>query len=143
MFDIGSSELLLIVIVAVVVIGPKDLPRVLYKVGQVVGKARGMARHFRSGLDAMIREAELEELQKQWEKENARIMAQNPMTDLERDVKPIADEIAGATALPGPAMTPIEPSTPPPPPAGIIPVSDPVPAPTPADPAGSKDGAGA
>ena len=37
MFDIGSSELLLIVIVAVVVIGPKDLPRALYKIGQIVG----------------------------------------------------------------------------------------------------------
>ena len=61
MFDIGSSELLLIVIIAVVVIGPKDLPRALYKVGQVIGKARGMARHFRTGIDAMVREVEMEE----------------------------------------------------------------------------------
>lgn len=80
MFDIGSSELLLIVIVAVVVIGPKDLPRALYKVGQVVGKARGMARHFRSGIDAMIREAELEDLERKWAEENRRIMAEHPAT---------------------------------------------------------------
>ncbi|MGE4429344.1 MAG: Sec-independent protein translocase protein TatB [Sphingobium sp.] len=78
MFDIGSSELLMIVIVAVVVIGPKDLPRALYKVGQLLGKARAMSRHFRSGVDAMIREVELEEMEKKWAAENRRIMQQHP-----------------------------------------------------------------
>jgi sec-independent protein translocase protein TatB len=78
MFDIGSTELLLIVIVAVVVIGPKDLPRALYKVGQIVGKARGMARHFRTGIDAMVREAELEDLEKKWADQNRRIMEEHP-----------------------------------------------------------------
>lgn len=78
MFDVGSSELLLIIIVAVVVIGPKDLPRALYKIGQVLGKARAMSRHFRSGIDAMIREAEMDELQKKWAEENRRIMEQYP-----------------------------------------------------------------
>ena len=78
MFDIGSSELLLIVIVAVVVIGPKDLPRALYKVGQIVGKARGMARHFRTGIDAMVREVEMEELEKKWADQNRRIMQEHP-----------------------------------------------------------------
>ncbi len=81
MFGIDSTEFLLIIVVAVVVIGPKDLPRALYKVGQVVGKARAMARHFRTGLDTMIREAELEELQKQWDRDNARIMAEHPVQD--------------------------------------------------------------
>lgn len=81
MFDIGSTELLLIAIVAIVVIGPKDLPRALYKLGQIVGKARGMARHFRTGLDAMIREAEMEELEKKWAAENERIMKQWPTED--------------------------------------------------------------
>jgi sec-independent protein translocase protein TatB len=75
MFDIASSELLLTAIVAVVVIGPKDLPRALYKVGQVVGKARAMTRHFRSGIDEMVRQVELEELEKKWAADNARIMA--------------------------------------------------------------------
>ena len=51
MLDVGSSELLMIVIVAIVVIGPKDLPRALYKLGQVLGKARAMSRHFRSGIE--------------------------------------------------------------------------------------------
>lgn len=78
MFDIGSSELLLIIVVAVVVIGPKDLPRALYKLGQIIGKGKAMTRHFRSGLDAMMREAELEELEKKWAADNARIMAEHP-----------------------------------------------------------------
>jgi len=78
MLDIGSTELLMIVIVAVVVIGPKDLPRALHKVGKLVGKARAMSRHFRSGIDAMIHEVEMEELEKKWAADNRRIMEQHP-----------------------------------------------------------------
>src|SRR3546814_6303112 len=50
-----------------------------------------MARHFRSGVDAMIREAELEELQKKWQAENARIMAEHPMLP-DSDTPPPAGE---------------------------------------------------
>ena len=78
MFGIDSTEFLVIVIIAVIVIGPKDLPRALYKVGQLVGKAQGMARHFRTGIDAMVREVELEELEKKWADQNKRIMAEHP-----------------------------------------------------------------
>lgn len=78
MFGIDSTELLVIVIIAVIVIGPKDLPRALYKVGQIVGKAQGMARHFRTGIDAMVREVELEELEKKWAAQNKRIMDEHP-----------------------------------------------------------------
>jgi sec-independent protein translocase protein TatB len=78
MFGIDSSELLVIIIIAVIVIGPKDLPRALYKVGQIVGKAQGMARHFRTGIDAMVREVELEELEKKWAAQNKRIMEEHP-----------------------------------------------------------------
>lgn len=78
MFGIDSSEFLVIVIIAVIVIGPKDLPRALYKVGQIVGKAQGMARHFRTGIDAMVREVELEELEKKWAAQNKRIMDEHP-----------------------------------------------------------------
>jgi sec-independent protein translocase protein TatB len=112
MLDIGSSELLLIIIVAIVVIGPKDLPRALYKVGQVVGKARGMARHFRSGVDAMIREAELEELQKQWAKENERIMAESRIPDFtqmtpqaDQSASPVPDQAAAGGETPAAFQT--------------------------------------
>lgn len=81
MFDIGYTELLVIAIVALVVIGPKDLPRVMRTVGQWVGRARGMARHFRSGIDTMMREAELEEMEKKWREENARILAEHPFAE--------------------------------------------------------------
>ncbi|WP_341705376.1 Sec-independent protein translocase protein TatB [Ferrovibrio sp.] len=64
MFDIAWSELGLVAVVALVVIGPKDLPKVLRTVGQWTSKARSMAREFQSGLDDMVREAELEDLRK-------------------------------------------------------------------------------
>ena len=75
MFGIDSGEFVVIAIVALVVIGPKDLPRVMRMVGQWVGKARAMTRHVRSGFDAMMREAELEEMQKAWDAQNAAIIA--------------------------------------------------------------------
>lgn len=78
MFGIDSSELLIVAVVALVVIGPKDLPRVLRQIGQWVGHARGMARHFRSGIDTMIRESELEEMEKKWQGENERILREHP-----------------------------------------------------------------
>jgi sec-independent protein translocase protein TatB len=78
MFDIAPTELLIVAVVALVVIGPKDLPRVMRTVGHWVGRARGMARHFRSGLDTMMREAELEEMEKKWKAENERIMREHP-----------------------------------------------------------------
>jgi sec-independent protein translocase protein TatB len=78
MFGIDSSEFLLVALVALVVIGPKDLPKAMRVVGYWVGRARGVARQFRSGFDAMVREAELEEMEKKWAEENARIMREHP-----------------------------------------------------------------
>jgi len=105
MFDIGYTELLVIAIVALVVIGPKDLPRVMRTVGHWVGRARGMARHFRSGLDTMMREAELEEMEKTWREENARILAEHPFA------QPLADPLSLAAPADVPAED--EPAAPP------------------------------
>jgi len=58
MLDIGWSELAVIAAVAIIVIGPKDLPLALKAVGQWVAKARGLAREFQGSVDEMIREAE-------------------------------------------------------------------------------------
>jgi sec-independent protein translocase protein TatB len=77
-FDVAPTEFLLVAVVALVVIGPKDLPRVMRTIGQWVARARGVARHFRSGLDTMMREAELEEMEKKWKAENERIMREYP-----------------------------------------------------------------
>ncbi len=78
MFDIAPTELMLVAIVALVVIGPKDLPKAMRVVGYWVGRARGVARQFRSGFDQMVREAELEEMEKRWAAENERIMREHP-----------------------------------------------------------------
>ena len=75
MFDIGASELLLTAIVAIVVIGPKDLPLALRTAGRWIGKVRRVSGHFRTGIETMIREAELEEMEKKWREQNAAIMA--------------------------------------------------------------------
>lgn len=64
MFDLGWGEILVIAVVAILVVGPKDLPRLMKGVGEWVGKARRMAAHFQSGVDEMIRQAELEDLRK-------------------------------------------------------------------------------
>ena len=80
MFDIAPSELLVVLLVAIVVIGPKDLPIALRTAGKWIGKMRRMSAHFRSGVESMIREAELEEMEKKWREQNAAIMAQNPAT---------------------------------------------------------------
>ena len=62
MFDIGWSEMAVILMVALIVIGPKDLPRVARTIGKWTGKARGMAREFQRSLDDMAREAELQDV---------------------------------------------------------------------------------
>jgi sec-independent protein translocase protein TatB len=80
MFDVGASEFLLIVIVAIVVIGPKDLPVALRTAGRWIAKVRRVSGYFRSGIETMIREAELEEMEKKWREQNEAIMKANPQT---------------------------------------------------------------
>jgi sec-independent protein translocase protein TatB len=67
MFDIGWTEMFVVIVVAVIVIGPKDLPRTLRTVGQWIGKVRAVGRDFQRGLDDMIRETELGDVKKQIE----------------------------------------------------------------------------
>ena len=96
MFDVAPSEFLLIGLIALVVIGPKDLPQAMRVVGQWVGKARGMARHFRSGFDTMMREAELAEMEAKWKAENERIMREHAAID----VPQITDQSPASPATP-------------------------------------------
>ncbi len=63
---------------ALLVIGPKDLPLALRTLGKWIGKVRRMSNHFRAGVETMIREAELAEIEKEWSERNARIMAEHP-----------------------------------------------------------------
>ena len=102
MFDIAPTELLLCAIVALLVIGPKDLPKAMRTVGYWVGRVRGMARHFRTGFDAMVREAELEEMEKKWAKENERIMREHPV----QPEGPVVEGTAGQSAAPNASILP-------------------------------------
>jgi sec-independent protein translocase protein TatB len=112
MFGIDSGELLIIAVVALVVIGPKDLPRVMRTLGNFMGRARGMARHFRSGLDTMMREAEFEEMEKKWKADNERIMREHPTVAEDSDWGQPAPEAAPPAMRPKPP--PLAPAAPPP-----------------------------
>ena len=83
MFDVAPSEFFIVALVALIVIGPKDLPKAMRVVGYWVGRARGVARQFRSGFDDMVRQSELAEMEKKWADENARILAEHPATESE------------------------------------------------------------
>jgi len=69
MFDIGWQEIFLIGLVALIVIGPKDLPRALKSIMQMIKKMKGMARDFQGGLDDIVRESDLQDIRKQLEDE--------------------------------------------------------------------------
>lgn len=79
---IGGSELVIIAIVALVVVGPKDLPMLMRKIGQFMNRLRSMANDFRASFDEMARQSELDDLRKEVE-----ALRQNQM-------QPIADEIS-------------------------------------------------
>lgn len=103
MFDVGAGELLVILIVAVVVIGPKDLPLAMRTAGRWIGKMRRVSAHFRSGIDAMVREAELEEMEKKWKAQNEDIMRRSAaLTEAE----------AGAPVMTGPPPVEAAPAAP-------------------------------
>ena len=102
MFDIAPSELLLVAVVALLVIGPKDLPLALRAMGRWIGKVRRMSNHFRAGVETMIREAELAEVEKEWRERNAQIMAEHPDADMLDATAPRAQA--------GPVMEPLDPT---------------------------------
>ncbi|MBV9046207.1 MAG: twin-arginine translocase subunit TatB [Alphaproteobacteria bacterium] len=104
MLDFSWSHILILLIVALVVVGPKDLPRMMRIVGQWMGKARQMANEFKRSFDDMARQSELEELRKEIES----LRAERPLADVERELNQsiIPDDLKS----PGTAtITPAEP----------------------------------
>jgi sec-independent protein translocase protein TatB len=139
MFDIGWSELLLIAVVALVVIGPKELPGALRTLGQWMTKIRRMASEFQNQFQDAIREAELAELKKEVDEMAAKASSYtqyNPLEDVRKDIEKAAGELppfdaqseAGAAPMATTAPVASEPA-----PAGEIapPTAEPVPAPAP------------
>ncbi|MFN3515921.1 MAG: Sec-independent protein translocase protein TatB [Novosphingobium sp.] len=108
MFDIGASELLLIVVLAIVVIGPKDLPMALRTAGRWIGRIRRVSGHFRAGIETMIREAELEEMEQKWREQNEAIIKANPMS-ASAEAALVGQDPGAPPAVPPEAAAPPEP----------------------------------
>ena len=109
MFDVGASELLLIAVVAIVVIGPKDMPLAMRTAGRWIGKIRRVSSHFRAGIETMIREAELEEMEKKWREQNKTIMDRYPDAEAEARAEPATGD---APPAPGAEEAPKETESP-------------------------------
>jgi len=140
MFDVGWSELLLIGIVALIAIGPKELPGALRTLGQWMGKVRRMASEFQNQFHEAMREAELADLKKEVDEMASKAQSYahfDPIEDIRKDIE--------SAASPPPALytplteTPAPPATAEsaaaPPPSAPAPAGDPAPAepaPTPA-----------
>lgn len=101
MFGVDTSELLVVAVVALLFIGPKELPRVMMMVGRWIGKIRGYARHFTSGIENVIREAELEEMEKTWREQNEQIMKQFPPDATYEEPKPVMTSLPPEDVQPG------------------------------------------
>ena len=107
-FGIGYTEMFLVAVVAIIVIGPKDLPRVLRAFGKSMAKMRGMAREFQGHLDGAMRDAGLDDVKKDLQSlknigniepapKSAAVPAKKPDNDFSKyfgdaaDVKPAPD----------------------------------------------------
>ena len=90
MFDIGWQELFIVAILALIVVGPKDLPRVLRTVMGLVRKARLMARDFQDGIDEVVREADLDDMKNKIEN-----LSDNDITDTVKEALDPTGDLAG------------------------------------------------
>lgn len=81
-FGLSWSHMLLVLVVALVVVGPKDLPKLMRKMGQWTAKARGMADQFRRSFDDMARQSELDELRKELDE----LRTARPLAGIEQDI---------------------------------------------------------
>jgi len=91
-FGIGYTEIMVIALVAIIVIGPKDLPKVLRAFGRTMQKVRGMAREFQGHLDQAMREAGVDDIKK----EISNLKTMNPVEDVKREI----DSISASNPIP-------------------------------------------
>lgn len=105
MFDIGWQELFILAVLAIIVIGPKDLPRAIKTITQWIRKARSMARDLQDGLDEVVREAELDDIKKEANKimdgegidPKGALADEFDMSDIEKDWSDTVDDLRAAT----------------------------------------------
>ncbi len=104
---VGFEEMVLLVVVAIIVVGPKDLPLMMRKFGRFTGKMRAMAFEFKQGIDELGRQAELEELRK----EVASLKAHTGLDDLRKDLEEERQDCwQDVNALTAPLATPTHPA---------------------------------
>lgn len=112
--SLGFEEILLLAVLALVVVGPKDLPLMLRKLGRFTARLRGMAQEFRSGFDELARQAELDELKREVEA----LRRSTPLHDIQADIMrplesaqlpPPSAEAGEAPMLPFEPPPPVEP----------------------------------
>ncbi|RWM14483.1 MAG: twin-arginine translocase subunit TatB [Mesorhizobium sp.] len=114
MFDIGWTEMLVIAIVMIVVVGPKDLPKMLRTFGRTTAKMRGMAADFQKQFNDALKEAELDDVKKSVDS----LRSLNPAAEIRKQLNPFeqaaADVRSGVDAVmkPKPAADPVAPATP-------------------------------
>lgn len=119
----GFSELLFLVIVALIILGPKDLSLTMRKIGQFVARGRSMANEFRAAFDDIARQAELDDLRKEIEdlkRDNAVTQAVDELKSVEKDInesvmreeRAMMDELNRPDDAPAETPDPVEPSTP-------------------------------
>lgn len=131
MFDLTSSKLLILAIVALIVVGPKDLPILLRTVGKYLGVIRRQAAEFRHQFDEAIRDSELDQLKKEFDAASREVRS-----TLDAGARSIDEQIAAASVKPETAQIPSGmsgplPTTPEPAPAEPTPLAAPVAPPAP------------
>lgn len=115
MLDIGWMELLLIGIVALIVVGPKELPVMFKTVGRYMGKARAMARDFQRSMEQAAQDSGLNEAAEGLKSVN-KIRSASPMNAAKSYASSVVKGDDDSAADPGPTTSPTEPATPSPPP---------------------------
>lgn len=103
MFDIGWTEILIIAVVAIIIVGPKDLPRMLRSLGRYAGQLKRTAGEFRSQFDEAVRESELDELRntlKDASDMNPVNQIKDSVTESMKPLKDTAEDIKGSIEKP-------------------------------------------
>ncbi len=119
MFDVGWQELFIIMLVALVVVGPRELPRVLRTITLWARRARQMAREFQDGLEDLAREADIADIKRKLEQEAETIVDQSRSIDpgrsidtMARDVQDSMPTLPATPPAPEPGKPPIQPGSP-------------------------------
>lgn len=142
---LGVTEILALGVLALLVVGPKDLPLLMRKIGRWTARLRAMAQEFRTGFDELARQAELDELKREVDalrRANPINDLRQPLRDLDRDIR---SSVSPSPAVSKPPTSPLAPALPAlPPDPGPAPAAalEPAPAPPP-EPARPVVGGGA